>query len=106
MLLAERRVAWQRRQVAVVCVFIMHLLYPQWGDSAIPLGGYWGYTLPMATRQRNLRIDDDLWNAFGNAIKRASPELDRSAVMRELIRWYAGDTDQLPARPAKENLNG
>lgn len=53
----------------------------------------------MATRQRNLRIDDDLWDAFGAAVERASPELDRSAIMRELIRWYAGETDQPPARP-------
>lgn len=61
----------------------------------------------MATRQRNLRIDDDLWDAFGAAVERASPELDRSAVMRELIRWYVGETGaELPKRPEpKENAD-
>lgn len=64
------------------------------------MGGHWGYSLPVATRQRNLRIDDDLWDAFGDAIERASPEFDRSAVMRQLIRWYAGVPGaKLPERP-------
>ena len=54
----------------------------------------------MATRQRNLRIDDDLWDSFGEAIERASPEFDRSAVMRQLIRWYVGEPGaKLPDRP-------
>jgi len=72
------------------------------------MGGYWGYTLLMATRQRNLRIDDDLWDTFGEAIGRASPEDDRSAVMRQLIRWYAGVPGaKLPERPEpKENTDG
>jgi hypothetical protein len=54
----------------------------------------------MGTRQRNLRIDDDLWEAFGAAVERASPEFDRSAVIRQLIRWYAGEPGaKLPERP-------
>lgn len=54
----------------------------------------------MGTRQRNLRIDDDLWDAFGAAVERASPEFDRSTVIRQLVRWYACEPGaKLPERP-------
>jgi predicted GIY-YIG superfamily endonuclease len=46
------------------------------------------------------RCDDDLWEAFGDAVKAADPEADRSAVLRAVIRWYVGQPNaRLPERP-------
>lgn len=50
------------------------------------------------TSLRKLRITDDLWERFGQAVTKADPEADRSKVLRNLIRWYVGDLDQ-PPRP-------
>lgn len=54
---------------------------------------------PQGTPFRRVRMDDDMWEKFGNAVKQAEPELDRSKVMREFVRWYIGETDDLPRRP-------
>jgi predicted GIY-YIG superfamily endonuclease len=47
---------------------------------------------------RRIRVDD-MWDRFGQAIREAEPELDRSRVIREMVRWYIGETDDLPRRP-------
>ncbi len=38
-----------------------------------------------------MRVDTDLWVTFGDAIKRADPETDRSAFLRMVMRWAAAD---------------
>lgn len=48
---------------------------------------------------RRVRMDDDMWTRFGDAVTQAEPELDRSKVMREFVRWYLGETNDLPRRP-------
>jgi len=46
------------------------------------------------TPLRTVRLDDDLWLAFGNLAK------DRSMVIREFIRWYTYQPGaKLPRRP-------
>lgn len=53
---------------------------------------------------RKFRTDDDLWERFTTAVENSpDPEADRSKVLRALVRWYAGDTDQLPPRPKARN---
>ena len=51
----------------------------------------------MARRGRpniTLRLDEDLWHAFGQRAE------DRSAVLRAFIRWYVREPGaKLPARP-------
>lgn len=49
---------------------------------------------------RKFRADDELWAELGRAVA-ASPdgEADRSAVIRQFIRWYVGRPGaQLPQR--------
>ncbi len=48
---------------------------------------------------RRVRMDDDMWTRFGDAVAEAEPELDRSKVLREFVRWYLGETNDLPRRP-------
>lgn len=57
--------------------------------------------MPPGTPFRRIRIDDDLWRQFGEAVDAADPELDRSKVIRQLIRWYSGQSDHLPERPPR-----
>jgi hypothetical protein len=49
---------------------------------------------------RRIRMADGMWEAFDTAVRRAEPELDRSKVLREFVRWYVGETDDLPRRPS------
>lgn len=49
---------------------------------------------------RRIRIDDDLWERFDGAVRRADPDSNRSVVMRKFIRWYVGDIGEAPQRPA------
>jgi len=50
-----------------------------------------------------IRMPADMWERFGAAIRQAEPELDRSKVIREFVRWYLGDdAGRLPRRPHKE----
>lgn len=51
----------------------------------------------MASTQRNLRIDDELWEGFGHAVASRDPEADRSKAIRRLIRWYAQDPERAEA---------
>jgi metal-responsive CopG/Arc/MetJ family transcriptional regulator len=48
---------------------------------------------------RRIRMTDDMWEKFQDAVEQAEPELDRSKVIREFIRWYLGETNDLPRRP-------
>ncbi|MFC4050041.1 hypothetical protein ACFOY4_10130 [Actinomadura syzygii] len=48
-------------------------------------------------------MSDDMWARFGEAVENAEPELDRSKVIREFVRWYIGETDDLPRRPRPAN---
>jgi hypothetical protein len=51
----------------------------------------------MASTQRNLRIDDELWEGFGHAVASRDPEADRSKAIRRLMRWYAQDPERAEA---------
>lgn len=48
---------------------------------------------------RRIRMDDETWEQFDGAVKRASPALNRSLVIRMFVLWYTGRTDELPQRP-------
>jgi metal-responsive CopG/Arc/MetJ family transcriptional regulator len=49
---------------------------------------------------RRIRMDDDLWKRLDEAAKRADPDSNRSALLRRFARWYVGDMDEMPQRPA------
>jgi len=54
------------------------------------------------TPMRTIRVDDDLWDAFGQATGAAGA--DRSYVLRELMAWYARETGaKLPRRPDRSS---
>lgn len=73
--------------------------------------GLGGWT-PIPGRRTELRIrmigfnaSDELWGRFGDAVRRSpDPEADMSKVLRQLVRWFAGEPGaELPKRPdAKE----
>jgi hypothetical protein len=48
---------------------------------------------------RRIRMDDDLWERLDEAVRRADPDDNRSALIRRLVRWYVGDIDEIPRRP-------
>jgi hypothetical protein len=51
------------------------------------------------TPTRPIRIDLDLWDRFG-----ALAEPDRSAVIREFVRWFVREPGaKLPQRPRPES---
>lgn len=58
-------------------------------------------TLPSVskgTALQSFRIDDQLWQRFAEVSAKAGT--NRSAVLRDFIRWYIGDPDAaLPERP-------
>jgi metal-responsive CopG/Arc/MetJ family transcriptional regulator len=54
---------------------------------------------PDATPFRRIRLDDDLWKRFDEAVKRADPDSNRSAVIRRFARWFVGDIEEMPQRP-------
>ena len=51
---------------------------------------------------RRIRMDDDLWERLDEAVKRADPDANRSAVLRKFARWYVGDIDEMPQRPTRQ----
>lgn len=55
--------------------------------------------MPQGNTARRIRVEDDLWDRFGDAIKAVDPESDRSKMLRHLIRWFVGDTTEPPRRP-------
>jgi hypothetical protein len=53
------------------------------------------------TPGRNIRVDADLWERFGEFTQVA--ETDRSDVLRDFIRWYVREPGaKLPPRPSAE----
>ena len=48
---------------------------------------------------RRIRMDEDLWQRLDEAVKRADPDSNRSALLRRFSRWYVGDIDEMPKRP-------
>lgn len=50
---------------------------------------------------RRIRMDDDLWERLEKAAKASDPDSNRSALLRKFARWYVGDIDEMPQRPAK-----
>ena len=48
---------------------------------------------------RRIRMDEDLWQRLDEAVKRADPDSNRSALLRRFSRWYVGDIDEAPRRP-------
>jgi hypothetical protein len=58
-------------------------------------------TMPQeGTPFRRIRMDDDLWQRLDEAAKRADPDSNRSVVLRKFARWFVGDIDEMPTRPA------
>ena len=55
---------------------------------------------------RRIRLDDDLWERLDKAAKAADPDSNRSAVLRKFARWFVGDIDEMPQRPAKRDAAG
>lgn len=52
------------------------------------------------TARQTIRVEEALWERFGEAASRADGGKDRSQLLREFMRWYSGDTDaKLPQRP-------
>jgi len=51
---------------------------------------------------RKFRTTDELWGKFNDAVRRSpDPEADMSKVLRQFVRWYAGEPGaQLPERPS------
>jgi predicted transcriptional regulator len=51
------------------------------------------------TPRQTIRIDEDLWTRFGELA--AAQGLDRSALLRQFIRWYLRLPDgTIPHRPS------
>ena len=64
-------------------------------------------TMPAeGTPFRRIRLDDDLWKRLDEAAKAADPDSNRSAVLRKFARWFVGDIDEMPQRPAKREPAG
>jgi hypothetical protein len=55
---------------------------------------------PDGTPFRKIRMDNDLWERLEDAARRADPDSNRSVIIRRFARWYVGDIDELPQRPA------
>jgi hypothetical protein len=49
------------------------------------------------TKHRPIRVDAELWTAFGQLVG----DRNRSAVIREFIRWYVGERGAKLPRPPK-----
>jgi hypothetical protein len=51
------------------------------------------------TARQTIRVDEALWDRFAEVA--TLDETDRSAVLREFIRWYIGEPGaDMPQRPA------
>jgi hypothetical protein len=49
---------------------------------------------------QNFRLDAELWEQFGAAIRQHAPESDRSKLLRDFVSWYVHRPGaKLPARP-------
>lgn len=53
------------------------------------------------TPTKPVRVDADLWERFGAAAE--GQGTDRSALIRDFMRWYIGDPKaKMPRRPTPE----
>lgn len=53
------------------------------------------------TKKRTLRVEDALWDPFGEATQAAGR--DRNGVVKDFMRWYLGiEGAELPERPDPE----
>jgi hypothetical protein len=60
-----------------------------------------GTAMPQeGTPFRRIRMDDDLWKRLDEAAKKMDPDSNRSVVLRKFARWFVGDIDEMPSRPA------
>lgn len=50
---------------------------------------------------RRIKIPQDLWDEFGETVKRSDPELDRTKAIRQFVRWFNGEAVELPRRPER-----
>lgn len=57
--------------------------------------------VPGPVGYRNLKMEDELWKRFEEAVKRADPDANRSMILRRLARWFVGDIDEMPRRPQR-----
>lgn len=57
---------------------------------------------PEGTPLRKIRMDDDLWERLEKAAKAVDPDSNRTVVLRKFARWYVGDIDEMPQRPAEK----
>jgi hypothetical protein len=48
------------------------------------------------TRQRAIRIDDALWERFGEVAEALG--MDRASLIREWVRWAVGESGAQPPR--------
>ncbi|HZR50077.1 MAG TPA: hypothetical protein VFB06_11215 [Streptosporangiaceae bacterium] len=63
------------------------------------------YAVPQeGTPIRRIRMDDDLWERLEQAAKAADPDSNRTALLRKFARWYVGDIDDMPQRPAAPKI--
>jgi hypothetical protein len=71
------------------------------GKTAAVRAGYTADTICLVkdthTRHRPIRVDDELWAAFGALVG----DRNRSAVIREFLRWYVGERGAKLPRPPK-----
>jgi hypothetical protein len=66
-----------------------------------------GDAMPQeGTPFRRIRMDNDLWQQFEEAVTAASPALNRSLVIRMFVLWYTGRTNDLPQRPEPRRDDG
>jgi hypothetical protein len=72
------------------------------GNLALSSAGYTAPTIDLVkdthTKHRPIRVDGELWEAFGALVG----DRNRSAVIRDFIRWFVGARGaRLPRRPQK-----
>jgi len=54
------------------------------------------------TPRQGIRIDPELWEEFGEAVRLADPPAERPEIIRQLIRWYVHRPGAKPVkRPPK-----
>jgi hypothetical protein len=72
------------------------------GNLATITPAYTRVTLDLVkdthTKHRPIRVEDELWTAFGALVG----ERKRSQVIRDFIRWYIGERGARLPRPPKD----
>lgn len=55
------------------------------------------------TPVQRFRLDGDLWEQFGQAVRSADPDADRSKTLRQFVAWFVREPGaKLPTRPPAE----